>query len=56
MPAASGRTFLVNSRVRIIRPGLVDEMAAQDRACGRYACDSQLTAPNQERWMKQMER
>jgi ABC-type sugar transport system substrate-binding protein len=56
--AASGRTFFVNqSSADAIAQALVDEMAAQTGSAGEYAIvTSSLTAPNQNDWMKRMER
>jgi rhamnose transport system substrate-binding protein len=56
--AASGRTFFVNqSSADAIAQALVDEMAAQTGGAGEYAIvTSSLTAPNQNDWMKRMDK
>jgi rhamnose transport system substrate-binding protein len=56
--AASGRTFFVNqASADSIAQALVDEMARQTGGAGDYAIvTSSLTAPNQNDWMKRMER
>jgi rhamnose transport system substrate-binding protein len=56
--ARSGREFFVNqASADAIAQALVDEMAKQTGGAGQYAIvTSSLTAPNQNDWMKRMDR
>jgi ABC-type sugar transport system substrate-binding protein len=56
--ARSKRTFFINqASADAIAKALVDEMGSQTGGAGEYAIvTSSLTAPNQNDWMKRMER